>query len=58
MLTSPKLLNFEETAKKVLKNGGNVVLEKFAVKGKCWQGYFIDQDMNTFGIFEVDEHAK
>jgi hypothetical protein len=27
------------------------------VPGKCWQGYFIDTEDNTFGIFEVDEEA-
>ena len=27
------------------------------VPGKCWQGYFIDTEGNTFGIFEVDEEA-
>ena len=25
--------------------------------GKCWQGYFIGTEGNTFGIFEVDEQA-
>jgi hypothetical protein len=35
-----------------------VALPKFAVPGKCWQGYFIDLDGNTFGIFEVDEGAR
>jgi predicted enzyme related to lactoylglutathione lyase len=38
--------------------GGQVALPKFAVPGRCWQGYFIDLDGNTFGIFEVDENAK
>jgi uncharacterized protein len=27
------------------------------VPGKCWQGYFIDTEGNTFGISEVDEEA-
>ncbi len=44
---------FEATAAKILNAGGIVALDKFAVQGKCWQGYFID----TFGIFEVDEKA-
>jgi uncharacterized protein len=28
------------------------------VPGTCWQGYFIDTEGNTFGIFQVDEEAK
>jgi uncharacterized protein len=54
---SVEVENFDETADKVLKNGGIVALEKFAVPGKCWQGYFLDQEGNTFGIFQVDENA-
>jgi uncharacterized protein len=50
--------NFDKTCDLILKNGGIIALPKFAVTGRCWQGYFIDQDNNTFGIFEVDENAK
>lgn len=49
--------DFDKTAEKILKNGGIIALEKFAVPGKCWQGYFVDPAGNTFGIFEVDEKA-
>lgn len=49
--------NFDNITDKILKNGGQVALPKFAVPGKCWQGYFTDQDNNTFGIFEVDANA-
>jgi predicted enzyme related to lactoylglutathione lyase len=49
--------NFDATAQKILKEGGKVALEKFAVVGKCWQGYFVDPQGNAFGIFEVDEKA-
>lgn len=49
--------NFDETADLILKNGGETALPKFAVPGRCWQGYFIDPDNNTFGIFEVDPQA-
>jgi predicted enzyme related to lactoylglutathione lyase len=41
-----------------LNSGAVVVLEKFAVPGMCWQGYFLDSEGNVFGIFEVDEKAK
>lgn len=50
--------NFDETAQKIVDNGGKEALPKFAVPGKCWQGYFLDIDNNVFGIFEVDENAK
>ena len=50
--------DFDLTEAAILKIGGQVALPKFAVPGRCWQGYFIDLDNNTFGIFEVDEQAK
>lgn len=55
---SIEVSNFDETEALILKLGGRVALPKFAIPGRCWQGYFIDLDNNTFGIFEVDEHAK
>ena len=48
---------FDDTSAKILNLGGVVALPKFPVPGKCWQGYFIDTEGNTFGIFEVDEQA-
>jgi len=50
--------NFDKTNELILKNGGQIALPKFAIPGRCWQGYFADLDNNTFGIFEVDENAK
>ncbi len=52
-----KVERFDMTAKQILEVGGIVALGKFAVPGRCWQGYFIDTEGNTFGIFEVDESA-
>lgn len=49
--------NFDVTADVIMQLGGQVALPKFAVPGKCWQGYFLDPEGNTFGIFEVDEQA-
>lgn len=49
--------SFDSTEQKVLSLGGIVALGKFPVPGRCWQGYFIDPEGNTFGIFEVDEQA-
>ncbi|HEY7209072.1 MAG TPA: VOC family protein [Bryobacteraceae bacterium] len=50
--------SFDQTAQKILDNGGRVALPKFAVPGRCWQGYFLDIDNNAFGIFEADTNAK
>lgn len=50
--------SFDKTAQLITENGGHVAMPKFAVEGRCWQGYFLDADNNTFGIFEVDEQAK
>ena len=55
---SMEVESFDEMAKKIVSLGGLVALPKFAVPGKCWQGYFLDTERNTFGIFEVDEQAK
>ncbi|EPC04052.1 hypothetical protein L861_01735 [Litchfieldella anticariensis FP35 = DSM 16096] len=49
--------DFDETAQHVARLGGQVALPKFAVPGRCWQGYCLDTEGNTFGIFQVDEAA-
>ncbi len=50
--------DFDEVTAKVTQMGGQVALPKFAVPGRCWQGYFIDTEMNTFGIFQPDSTAQ
>lgn len=50
--------DFDAAAEKIIKHGGQVALPKFAVPGRCWQGYFVDTDNNTFGIFQVDRQAR
>lgn len=57
-ICSVEVEDFDKTADKIMKRGAIVALPKFAVPGKCWQGYFIDPEGNTFGIFEVDLKAK
>jgi|SRR5579871_1354508 len=47
----------DPAAERIVQLGGIVALPKFPVPGKCWQGYFVDTEGNTFGIFEVDEGA-
>jgi predicted enzyme related to lactoylglutathione lyase len=48
---------FDATAKTIEQLGGIVALPKFAVPNTCWQGYFLDPEGNTFGIFQVDANA-
>jgi uncharacterized protein len=50
--------SFDRTSDLILKLGGEIAYPKFAVPGRCWQGYFMDPDNNTFGIFEVDSDAR
>src|SRR5436189_722629 len=52
---SIEVKDFDATAEKILKKGGREALPKFAVPGKCWQGYFLDTEGNTFGLFQVDK---
>ncbi|MEZ0223906.1 MAG: VOC family protein [Alphaproteobacteria bacterium] len=54
---SMEVEDFDDAEQKILKAGGIVALPKFAVPGKCWQGYFLDTEGNTLGIFEVDSAA-
>lgn len=54
---SMEVADFDRTAEILLSHGGQIALPKFPIPGKCWQGYFIDNDGNTFGIFQVDETA-
>jgi predicted enzyme related to lactoylglutathione lyase len=50
--------DFDAISEKILQRGGIVALPKFAVLGVCWQGYFLDTEGNTFGIFQPDLAAK
>ncbi|NNG99445.1 MULTISPECIES: VOC family protein [Acinetobacter Taxon 24D] len=50
--------NFDEASRKILEAGGQIAMPKFAIPGRCWQGYFLDLDQNTFGLVEADEKAQ
>lgn len=54
---SMEVESFDATAEKIKAHGGKEAFPKFAIPGKCWQGYFLDTQGNSFGIFEVDEKA-
>jgi len=49
--------DFDVTAAKILALGGQEAMPKFAIPNKCWQGYFIDPDHNTFGLVQLDPNA-
>jgi len=55
---SVEVEDFDATVRMILESGGKVALPKFAVPGKCWQGYFIDTEGNTFGLFQADTLAE
>lgn len=55
---SVQVESFDKTAETIINNGGKIAMSKFAVPGRCWQGYFLDPDNNVFGIFEVDSEAR
>jgi len=55
---SMEVPDYDQAAERIRRCGGRDALAKFAVPGRCWQGYFIDPEGNTFGIFEVDVSAR
>jgi len=55
---SIEVTDFDATARAITGRGGQVALPKFAVPGVCWQGYFVDPDGNTFGLFQPDPAAR
>ena len=54
---SMEVADFDAAAATILGAGGIVAMGKFAVPGRCWQGYFLDTEGNTIGVFEPDEAA-
>ena len=53
-----EVADFDATAARILELGGQVALPKFAVRGRGWQGYYLDGEGNVFGIYELDENAQ
>lgn len=47
--------DFDEVSELIQNMGGEIAMPKFPIPKTCWQGYFVDTEGNTFGIFEVDE---
>lgn len=55
---SMEVAAFDEVAARILEKGGRAALDKFAVPGVCWQGYFLDTEGNVFGLFQPDSNAR
>ncbi len=53
-----EVADFDATGTAIIAAGGVVALPKSAVPGVCWQGYFLDPEGNTFGIFQADPNAR
>jgi uncharacterized protein len=49
--------NFDETAQKILQQGGAVLTPKFALPGMGWQGDFVDCEGNQVGVHQKDPKA-
>jgi uncharacterized protein len=50
--------DYDSTEAKILENGGQVALPKYALPGMAWQGYYLDTEGNVIGIHQPDENAK
>lgn len=57
-VVSFEVADFDDAQTKIATLGGQVALPKFAVPGQCWQGYFLDTEGNTFGIYQPDASAR
>ncbi|MFH5831932.1 VOC family protein [Halalkalibaculum sp. DA3122] len=49
--------NFDAVSEQIQNLGGEIAMPKFPIPKTGWQGYFVDTEGNTFGLFEVDERA-
>ena len=52
-----EVADFDVTAEAIQARGGRVAMDKFAIPGVCWQGYFLDPAGNTFGLVQPDPEA-
>jgi len=50
--------NYDATEAKILDNGGQVAIPKYALPGMAWQGYYTDTEGNLFGIHQPDKNAQ
>lgn len=52
------VMSFDDSAKKIIKNGGVQIMKKQAIPGIGWHGQFRDTEGNLFGIMETDKSAS
>jgi predicted enzyme related to lactoylglutathione lyase len=52
-----RVKDFDKSADLITELGGQIAMPKFLIPGKCWQGYFLDTEGNTFGAYQVVEGA-
>ncbi|TYP69152.1 VOC family protein [Paenibacillus methanolicus] len=50
--------DYDATETRILAQGGQVALPKYALPGMAWQGYYLDTEGNVFGIHQPDANAK
>ncbi len=50
--------SFEESSRKIVKNGGKVITPKMPIPGIGYFAYCQDTEGNVFGIMEADKEAK
>ena len=50
--------DFDATASRAVAAGATVAVEKQALPGMAWQGYFVDTEGNVFGVHQPDPEAK
>lgn len=48
----------DQLTKKIVENGGKVIVPKMAVPGVGWMAYCADTEGNVFGIMQEDPKAK
>ncbi len=49
--------NIDKTIKKIIKEGGKILMDKTAIPGIGFLVYFSDPDQNLIGIMQADENA-
>lgn len=50
--------SYDDIHDRILNAGGTVALQKYAIPGMAWQGYYKDTEGNIFGVHQPDENAK
>ncbi|WP_116115347.1 VOC family protein [Austwickia chelonae] len=49
--------DYDALASRIEEAGGTVAMEKFALPGMAWQGYYHDTENNVFGLHQPDPEA-